>query len=604
MHRQGEILIDFNAEIKEIDIMIDKDDGEAKGFAHATRLLRENSADFETPPYSIWYFGLRKYSIHLKVPIKLDLLKLIPMMIDNNLERPFWFSFKHSLRWKRKEKPDETFFRLDMLMVADLSYGALTSMSCFKRHDEFSIRKRGFWGIRFFSDLFSITARSFRKETIYSPEKTMSQKKYRFRMDMIDRAVVFQLYHDGFCLFINMKGNVHELVSDDANQWKRKGIHDERSTRPQFSTVCFRVFIEKEEKCEELLKMRKEKEPLLTRSSSTNKIREIFFKFIEFFEENQIIICFGSISIRKTYLSRLDQLHCHSFNSFKKNYSWWMLCNTSFRLLVKMSVNPEFQQIFFEYAKKRENENEEECDERFYCLALYLHRQSYEYYFLDILAETNIGIKVVTAKLEQVRQLRRRLRGKPMKNDKAAYVPSILVTPTTILVRPLKFCKLNRVLREERFGGSMNFALVELRDEAQQLLFPSVFRSLRKQIRHYLTDGIRLSTDVVYQYLHHSQSQVKAKQLWFYYHDKTKPFLSHRDAYLWMGNFDKERVVAKHSARIALCFTSSQATIQVRDLAFCSLESLNRILSILNDSVFKFTKISRLHQVQIRIDEE
>jgi hypothetical protein len=33
-----------------------------------------------------------------------------------------------------------------------------------------------------------------------------------------------------------------------------------------------------------------------------------------------------------------------------------------------------------------------------------------------------------------------------------------------------------------------------------------------------------------------------------------------------MGNFDKERVVAKHAARIALCFTSTDATIQVRKM--------------------------------------
>jgi hypothetical protein len=37
-----------------------------------------------------------------------------------------------------------------------------------------------------------------------------------------------------------------------------------------------------------------------------------------------------------------------------------------------------------------------------------------------------------------------------------------------------------------------------------------------------------------------------------------------------MGNFDKERIVAKHAARIALCFTSTEATIRVR-----KIENLN-----------------------------
>ena len=147
-----------------------------------------------------------------------------------------------------------------------------------------------------------------------------------------------------------------------------------------------------------------------------------------------------------------------------------------------------------------------------------------------------------------------------------AYIPSVVLTPTTIKIRPLKLCKLNRVLREKRFGGVLNFALVELRDEAQRLLFPTVFRALKAQILHYLTKGFYLTARRQYKYLHHSQSQVKCKQFWFYYHDKENGYLSHEDAYIWMGNFDKERVVAKHAARIALCFTSTDATIQVRKI--------------------------------------
>ena len=66
----------------------------------------------------------------------------------------------------------------------------------------------------------------------------------------------------------------------------------------------------------------------------------------------------------------------------------------------------------------------------------------------------------------------------------------------------------------------------------------------------------------VYRYLHHSQSQLKDKQFWFYHYDPQKNF-SFEEAYNWMGDFQAEKIVAKHSARIAQCFTSAEATIRV-----------------------------------------
>lgn len=66
-----------------------------------------------------------------------------------------------------------------------------------------------------------------------------------------------------------------------------------------------------------------------------------------------------------------------------------------------------------------------------------------------------------------------------------------------------------------------------------------------------------------YRYLHHSQSQLKDKQFWFYYHDGQRNF-SFEQAFAWMGDFQEERIVAKHAARIAQCFTSAEATIQVQ----------------------------------------
>lgn len=134
------------------------------------------------------------------------------------------------------------------------------------------------------------------------------------------------------------------------------------------------------------------------------------------------------------------------------------------------------------------------------------------------------------------------------------------MTPTTILVQPLKLVKLHRVIREKNFDDPMSFALVEIRDEANRPLYTKTFQSLRDKFRNYLENGIAINQRR-YLYLHHSMSQVKEKQFWFLC-DK----YSLDDVLSWMGNFDNERVVAKHAARIAQCFTSTEPSIRVKFL--------------------------------------
>jgi RNA-dependent RNA polymerase len=73
-----------------------------------------------------------------------------------------------------------------------------------------------------------------------------------------------------------------------------------------------------------------------------------------------------------------------------------------------------------------------------------------------------------------------------------------------------------------------------------------------------------MEDDREYQYLHHSQSQLRERQFWFYHHDRKLPNLSFSDAYLWMGKFDREKNPAKYAARMALCFSTTKATVEVR----------------------------------------
>ncbi len=132
------------------------------------------------------------------------------------------------------------------------------------------------------------------------------------------------------------------------------------------------------------------------------------------------------------------------------------------------------------------------------------------------------------------------------------------MTPTTNRVLPLKLVKLHRVIRERNFNDPLSYALIEIRDEANKPLYPRDFRSLREKFKQILTNGIWIHK-TLYQYLHHSMSQVKEKQFWFLAKRR-----SLENVLSWMGNFDNERVIAKHAARMAQCFTSTEPSIRVK----------------------------------------
>lgn len=131
---------------------------------------------------------------------------------------------------------------------------------------------------------------------------------------------------------------------------------------------------------------------------------------------------------------------------------------------------------------------------------------------------------------------------------------------------------------------------MEIREETGEALHASHFGALCWKFDEYLAKGFKLTNDRIYRHLHHSQSQLKEKQYWFYWHDainKTNP--SFEDAYEWMGDFGNERVVAKHSARIAQCFTSSEATIRVPQEKTEIIDDIERSGYIFTDGVGTFS---------------
>ncbi|CAF1369179.1 unnamed protein product [Adineta steineri] len=600
-------LINFLATFNEILIIVDQDDLEDKSYLHACKCLQEQlpddiKLDLKKPHYDIWSFGLYIYKIDLEHSLSFDLLKVSPQQTDNEEKRPFWFTFKRKptfqdsiLREKVSKDPNErpgTRVLLDRSIYSDLSYGALTSMNYFYVSDDYIIRKKSKWSLIFHDEIIEIHTYSF-KRLSDDTDPIVTQTKYRISLDIIDRAAIIHLWNDGFSLFLNMKGNVHELNREcrsknsndgDIGPFKRQGKRNDKGM-PSFSTIRLRIRLKDNESISDCLEKegklikdmsKNEKDKLLkdTKADLLKQVKETFRNLLDFFYNNRIHVCFGSIKTKSISLQQIETLNNHMFPTFIQSYSWAMLCSIGFRVQVQLYQSQKSINQLHEYSEVlNKDETKKQMDNRFYSLCIYLHRRTSEYFFLDLYNEMQIGIDIYKAKYEQYKANNRSIPVFNQSSTSTAYVPSIVLTPTTIKIRPLKLCKLNRVLREKSFGGVLNFALVELRDEAQRLLFPSVFRSLNDQILKYLTYGFDLTSTRKYKYLHHSQSQIKTKQFWFYYHnegnkhlphDEDKKNLSHEDAYTWMGNFDKERVVAKHAARIALCFTSTDATIQIK----------------------------------------
>lgn len=176
-------------------------------------------------------------------------------------------------------------------------------------------------------------------------------------------------------------------------------------------------------------------------------IRLAFREFLAFFYRHKIQICFaGSIGE-----SSLEKIHIDwnktFFNSFIKSYSWKMLLSLGHRF------QQQVEQEFVDYLRTIDD------DDSFYQLALYVWRRAKEYHFLNVNAEVNKYFQY----LKEVGRERETSSSQicPLVDvpRNIAYVPSVTITPSCIYVKPLKLAKTNRVIREPKFGGPLNFCL-------------------------------------------------------------------------------------------------------------------------------------------------
>ncbi|CAF4599463.1 unnamed protein product, partial [Rotaria socialis] len=392
------------------------------------------------------------------------------------------------------------------------------------------------------------------------------------KAEMIDKCVVIMTEQNRITLFINMNGNLvdYKSLHDD------KTINLEQDSSLQRNTNSAASFIRMAPRESQTfystirLVISLSNDNIDQENHTGNSKQALhccYQRFEEFFLRNHIHDCIGiiqSIPSIKEVSSTMSSFMNNYSMSFIKLYCWQMLLSIGFRFQQRLTDN-FIQEL-----------NRIEDDDEFYQASLHLWRRSHEYYFIDLFAELNryrqkIDYLAMTSshtnyyqqefKKEEHEQERWSLNNPPRNY---AYVPSVTLTPTTICVKPFKLVKTNRVLRERQFGGNLMFALVDVKDENGTMdLFPHDYRALRWKIEMLLESGFDLGkTGRTYRYLHHSQSQLKDKQFWFYHHDK-KINLSFEDAFNWMGDFQDEKIVAKHAARIAQCFTSAEETIQI-----------------------------------------
>ncbi|CAF1018924.1 unnamed protein product [Adineta steineri] len=525
-----------------------------------------------------WHFGgLRFYTIPFQsnydeTTINNIISKLRSIQNSPTLFPPFWISYKEcqpqtdssssssSEVIKKNLKLGK--FQTDNTFQIEYTSGSLVQLNKYVYDRQTEIKNGS--SIQFYYD---------RIDFDYGGSEELNLRK-TFKAEIMDRCAVIMTEQNSFTLFINMTGNSIDYtgtINDKKFNPPQQGSFFHKTTEPNIS---YRRTASQESKpfystIRLVISIPNDKLNDENREEQYRCLKDCYTSFIEFFHRNHINDCFGnitSVTSTKDYIPTLSSFMNNETMSFIQQYCWQML----------LSIGYRFQQRLTEGFIRHMNLIKD--DDEFYQTSLHIWRRSSEYYFIDLLAELH-GYQRKIANIAQLTspmdsRYQESMREKNGEQERwsihtppchYAYVPSVTLTPTTICVKPLKLVKTNRVLRaKEQFGGHLMFALVDIKEEnCRTDIFPHDYRALRSKTEKLLQYGFDLGKKGrTYRYLHHSQSQLKDKQFWFYYHDGQTNF-SFEKAFAWMGDFQEEKVVAKHAARIAQCFTSAEATFKI-----------------------------------------
>ncbi|CAF0781157.1 unnamed protein product [Rotaria sordida] len=516
-----------------------------------------------------WHFGLSFVRFQLGCSHPIDIIRLITIR-----SFPFWLKFENSMQRQRRIKSNSE--RIKPIRYGysppyhvSLRYGALTKLNEFYYSVEhsWSNQPKTRWSLFINNDYFG----GFIEWVM---EECKERKKKQLLAINIDRTIIIHLLPDGFVMYICQTCNMNEFsakektfnnvvrrqhsppsfprrlapmrpaFADDRLPQRSSYEKDKRSgirNGIYFPTVQFELRIDPNH---------------IANEKAQNTIRHTYKLLTNFFTLHNITICHGMIDSRQG--PQVNSFPTLNLPTLIMQYSWQMLVNIGYRLQVQM--DQQFCDDLYQLSREKRN-----ADDLFYRVCVYLSR------LFTLEPFVNLSEKLHDAVIESKRKREESTFGLinslDSQTNTETYVPSVTLTPTTIRIKPLKLCRTNRVLRAgQEFGKALeHFALVEIRDENGQRIQSFHFRDLRDLFLDYLKNGFTLmDSNRYYQYLHHSQSQLRVNQFWFYHHE---PGInrSHDEAYEWMGKFDKERNIAKYTSRVALCFSTTTPTININE---------------------------------------
>ena len=516
-----------------------------------------------------WNFGLSfiRYQLERSCPINI-------MRLTSVRSFPFWLRFTNDKDQRPRVLPHPE--RIKPLRYgypppyrASLRYGALTKVDQFhfSPAHSWSNEPKNRWS------LFINNDRVDKLSIDWVIEDGTERKKKQLLLINVDRTVVIQLLPDGFAMYICQTCNMNEFIAKKTSE--KNVVRSSRRVpqpkairtgpmRPAFTSNQFpgKVSYEKDKRVDmrnavyfSAVQFELRIDPgRLSKEKTQNMVRKTLKLLIEFFTLHKITICYGTIN--SLVGPPVDPFPIMNLSTLIMRYSWQMLVNIGYRFQVQMDDR-------FRTDLKSLSNEQDNPDDLFYCVCVYLSRLFTLEPFVNFSDELYVAIK--ESKRKRSAGAYGMISSLKSTRETETYVPSVTITPTTIRLKPLKLCRTNRVLRaREEFGTALeHFVLVDIREENGRPLQSFHFRDLRKLFLDCLKDGFPLiDQNRKYRYLHHSQSQLRPRQFWFY-HEEPSVNLSFEAAYEWMGIFDRDRNVAKYASRVALCFTTTTPTVTV-----------------------------------------
>ncbi|XP_039855171.1 probable RNA-dependent RNA polymerase SHL2 [Panicum virgatum] len=187
-------------------------------------------------------------------------------------------------------------------------------------------------------------------------------------------------------------------------------------------------------------------------------------------------------------------------------------------------------------------------------------------------------------------------------DDYNAEMRRLVITPTGACCMPPQLELSNRVIRHYHHVAD-RFLRVTFMDEGTQRLntsamnlyaapivkdmMPNLFQqktAVYRRVQTILTEGFHMCGRK-YSFLASSSNQLRSRSAWFFAEDGTTTIAGIRE---WMGQFPSNNV-AKHTARMGLCFTSTYPTVTIQRDEMEFLQDVNHNEYNFSDGIGKIT---------------